>query len=360
MQIVRKLTVTGGVLLLASLLGGCETLKSWGVISDDPVEERAERLRVPPDLATDRINDSMALPRQEEATYSAYAAAQASGVLPDPQEGIKVHKAAGQRWLEVAAPPEQVWDWVLGYLKSRGVEVEAKSAQLGVIQTDWLLHAAPVTRGVFAPQVQDPDDARVADSYRFRLDRGVEEGTTEVYVSHRRMARQEDDEQGWQLRSADVFYEAEMLRGLMLYLGVQEPFSIQRVAQAEAAERLARLERTGAGQPVLVLPGNFYEGWRRVGLALDRLGFSLEDRDRVEGDYYVRYDPAAERGESEEGFLESLAFWRDGDADSLQSYVVHVEGEGGQTRVTVRNEAGEPATVDTAAQILGLLEQQLR
>lgn len=109
----------------------------------------------------------------------------------------------------------------------------------------------------------------------------------------------------------------------------------------------------------LLLPVSLYEAWRRVGLAADRLGFTLEDRNRAAGQYFVRYDPRADKAKREKGFLESLAFWRS-DPDQLALYIIQLTQDGQQTAVTVTDEDGAAAPEAVAERILTLLHEQLR
>lgn len=353
---MRRVSLTALLLLGgAVVLSGCtNTLRSLGIGKDDPAAEEAERLRLPPDLNAPGINDSMAVPRSAR-----YSELQRGGLLADAGSNIKVQRAGGQRWLTIQAAPEQVWQWLQGYLKENGVAVARQEPRLGVIETEPLLHGAAVPRGVFAPRIKEPDAARVADVYLFRLEPGQQNGATEVYVAHRRSAASGDgDDTRWSLRPADPFLEAEMLRGFMVYLGMQQPDDLRRVAAAENDQPQASLEQAD-GRAELVLPDSFYDAWRRVGLAIDRLGFTVEDRNRAEGQYFIRYDPEAEQAKREKGFLESLAFWRD-EPDRLSLYLIQLEQTDGRTMVRVANEAGEPAPADVAERILALLYEQLR
>ncbi|WP_193222165.1 outer membrane protein assembly factor BamC [Alkalilimnicola sp. S0819] len=365
---MAKWSALGGVLVMAVALSGCGTVRdlgrSVGIGSKDPQAERVERLKLPPDLSSERVRDALPVEQSEPASYAEYAQGLRRDVLPEPGGQIRVRKAGGLRWLEVDAPVGRVWGWVENYLEAQGVDVARRDPQLGVLQTDWLLSGSPLPRGVFGPRVADEVDARIADAYQFRLERGVDADSTEVYVAHRRVARDEDagdDEGNWRLRQSDAYLEAEMLRGLMLHLGYEQLASVQAVARASGeSERLASLEQTAQGRPQLVLPEPFFRGWRRVGLALDRLGFNLVDRDRAEGRYYVRYDLRAEQGQPEKGLFDSLAFWRDEAPDSLQTYVIHVADAGRRSLVSVETEDGQPVPAEPAARVLGLLEEQLR
>jgi len=107
----------------------------------------------------------------------------------------------------------------------------------------------------------------------------------------------------------------------------------------------------------------FDRAWRRVGLALDRIGFTVEDRDRAQGLYYVRYvDPDADNRSPNKGFLSRLAFWRSDDkpAQAGSEYRLRVEGQGDASRVSVLSREGGVDNSDTARRMLGLLQQQLR
>lgn len=109
----------------------------------------------------------------------------------------------------------------------------------------------------------------------------------------------------------------------------------------------------------LVVPFSLYDTWRRVGLAVDRLGFTLEDRNRAAGQYFVRYDPRADGSKPKKGFLQSLAFWRR-DPDQLALYIIQLTQDGRQTAITVTDEDGAAAPPEVAERILTLLHEQLR
>jgi outer membrane protein assembly factor BamC len=68
------------------------------------------------------------------------------------------------------------------------------------------------------------------------------------------------------------------------------------VAQANIPNTSAKAENI-AGQTSIVLNEGFDIAWRRVGLALDRTGFTVEDRDRRTGTYFVRFVETADGSE---------------------------------------------------------------
>ena len=353
-------TVPVRVICLLGLLSlaGCQPLRDIGVLPEpDPMDARAERLRLPPDLAVAGERDLMAIPDGQPKSARQIEQA-ATVVAPAPAPGMAVHKAGGQRWLQIALPPERAWQLVKDYLAKGGLAIARENPTLGILQTDWIGHATALPRGVFTPATKDLGDAQVADHYQIRIERGERADTSEVFVAHRRMAR--NGHGGWQPRPADPFLEAELLRGLMLLAGAQPAEAASTLAGGEAAAPAAALDRAGDGQLQLLVRSSGAEAWRRVGIAIDRLGFTVEDRDRARGRYFIRYDPQADSDRQDPGVLGALAFWRDEEPDSLQPYVIVLDPAGGRTRVVVVRPDGEPAPDEVAERILALLAEQLR
>lgn len=192
----------------------------------------------------------------------------------------------------------------------------------------------------------------------------------EIYISHRGMMEiyptEAKDSTIWQPRPADPELEAEMLRRLMIRLGADEARvqAALATATAPAAER-AKVAATVDGQTNLLVDEPFDRAWRRVGLALDRIGFTVEDRDRAQGLYFVRYvDPEADNSSKQdgEGLLSKLAFWRSSDKVAVGGgeYRLRVQGQGDGSVVSVLTREGGADKSDTARRMLGLLQQELR
>jgi outer membrane protein assembly factor BamC len=204
------------------------------------------------------------------------------------------------------------------------------------------------------------------DKFRTRIEPGKEGGTVEIYISHRGMMEiyptEAKDSTIWQPRPADPELEAEMLRRLMVRLGADEARAQAALVSPPAAEK-ATIASLAEGQVGLSMQEPFDRAWRRVGLALDRIGFTVEDRDRTQGLYFVRYvDPEAESEGEGGGFLSKLAFWRSDDKPAApgSEYRLRVQGEGELSSVTVLTREGGVDGSPTARRILGLLHQELR
>ncbi len=212
------------------------------------------------------------------------------------------------------------------------------------------------------------------DKFRTRLERGTVPETTEVYVSHRgaeevstgKVSRALDDTGSeevyvWQMRPSDPELEAEMLNRLVIALGVQQETATKLVAQAPERPARARLVSDGEGAKVLDVQDNFSRAWRRTGLALDRVGFTVEDRDRSRGLFYVRYlDTDRADAGAEKGFFSALKFWGDDEKAAAGEYLVSLIGKQATTQIVILDVDGKRETSETADRILSLLHEQLK
>jgi outer membrane protein assembly factor BamC len=202
------------------------------------------------------------------------------------------------------------------------------------------------------------------DKFRTRLERNAA-GETEIYVSHRGMEEvitgkegpnKQGDSSVWQNRPADPELEAEFLRRLMVKLGVSQEQSRSIIASA-APKSVARVTSVN-GAPAIQIDESFDRAWRRVGLALDRTGFTVEDRDRAQGTYFVRYvDPTTDK--KEPGFLSKLF---SGSAPAIPpiKYRVQVKGQGEGTVVSVLNAQGAAEASANAQRIVQVIADDLR
>ena len=341
------------IALLALALAGCSIFQK----DPTPEEARVQRLIVPPDLVLEEDEAAFAIPDEPgTATASSLAGGTDRPVLAGAA-GVRVRRAGGERWLEVDAVAGRVYDWVERFLTQSGAGISRRVPELGILQSVWLMNAQPLSGGVFSPVVERPEDAEVADQYLIRLEEGDAPGTTAVYVSHRRAVREAG---GWELEGSDPFLTAEFQRALMLHLGVDRRRAQREIAEGASAAVSSQVERAADGEPVLRLEESFLPAWQRVGVALDRAGFTVVDRNRSARRYFVRYDRRADEAPDEGGALSALAFWRSDEEDSVVRYRIDLDESEGVTWVQVRTEDGEPAEEEVAERLLGLVQQQLR
>jgi outer membrane protein assembly factor BamC len=361
--------------LAAVLLTACSSVAQR--LPDKKVEYRKATslppLEVPPDLASPTTRDDMAIPGEGATTFSAYQGreeraspgAQAA-VLPEP-EGIRLARDGDTRWLVVQAEPDALWPKLREFWLQEGLLIAQEDPRAGILETDWAENRADIKEGpirnVLGKVMDFAYSAATRDKFRMRLERGARPGTTEVYISHRGVEEvvKGEDQVIWQPRDPDPELEAVMLSRLMVFLGTEREKAERALAAREAAAQAqALMVRDAQGFAALELAETFSRAWRRVGLALDRVGFTVQDRDRSAGVYYVRYnDPLKEQ--QGQGILDKLKFWGGDEPPSEDLYQVAVsKREGGGSRVVVLDRDGERDASPTAQRILNLLQEQLQ
>jgi len=334
-------------------------------------------LDVPPDLTAPARDDRYQVPGAAGGTtLSGYQAGRSQQPLPGTTavlpsvEGMRVERAGDQRWLVVNEPPDKLWPLVKTFWQENGLLIAREIPEAGVVETEWAENRAKIPdswiRRTLGSLLEPLHSSGERDKYRTRLERAPG-GGTEIYISHRGLAEvyvSEDRTQtAWQPRPSDPGLEAEFLRRLMVRLGAPEGEARARVANAQPAAQRATLKKGLDGAELLEVLEPFDRAWRRVGLALDRVGFTVEDRDRQKGVYFVRYaDPQAElAGKKDEGLLARLAFWRDGKPKvKAEQYRVSVTAADDSSRVRVLDSSGAAEKSPTASRILALLHEQLK
>jgi outer membrane protein assembly factor BamC len=381
-----KLRLSAALALAAAFLAAC----SGNILPESKKIEyksvgKLPTLEVPPDLTQPTRDERYAVPDinpKSSATYSEYAGERTGAtttttsptVLPSVEK-IRIERAGTQRWLVVSGSPDKLWPTIKEYWQESGFIVDIETPEAGVMETDWAENRAKLPQDIVRQALGKVFDSLYStaerDKFRTRLEPGAEPGTTEIYISHRGMyevyVNEGKTETRWQPRPADPELEAEMLRRLMVRLGMEESRAKTLVA-SEAKQERAKLTRAADGAGTLTLQEPFDRAWRRIGLALDRVGFTVEDRDRAQGLYFVRYiDPEADnrkKGE-DKGWLAklnptNLFKSNKSEVDPKAQYRIHVVGSGDDSSVRVLTREGGVDNSDTSRKILGLLYDQLK
>ncbi len=373
----NRTTKTVALTAIALSLAGCTT-----IFESDKVDYRgakkAANLEVPPDLTALQRDNRYAVPDGKGvATASGFqqqmgaqgAMAPVGGSLqpigPVSTDAVSVQRNGDQRWLVVQQTPEQLWPQLRQFWENQGFAIETELATTGTMETNWVENRSKIPQDFIRNALGRVFDRAYStgerDKFRTRLER-LPDGSTEIWISHRGA---EEVLQGaqkettiWTVRPNDPGLEAQFLGRLVAQLtGVKETKPAETmVANAPVAPQQATL----VGNAVELNEG-FDRAWRRVGLALDRVGFTVEDRDRVQGVYFVRYvDPDAA---NKDGFFKKLfTFGADDKAKEAQRYRVIVKAEQGAStsQVSVQTNDGKLETGETGAKILKLLADELK
>jgi outer membrane protein assembly factor BamC len=294
---------------------------------------------------------------QPAAASSATTAASAVG-------DVRIERAGNQRWLVIDRPADALWGPVRDFWQENGFRLELDQQALGIMETDWAENRGKIPqdfiRNTIGKVFENLYSTGERDKFRTRLERNAA-GGTEIYISHRGMVEvynsAQKDQTVWQPRPADAELETEFLRRLMVKLGVTEAQS-KAVAAAAPVQQVARLT-TVDNQPVVQLDDGFDRAWRRVGLSLDRTGFTVEDRNRADGVYFVRYVGTTAADADKPGFFGRL-FGSQKATSETEKYRVQVRSSGSTSSISVLDAAGRPTSSANAQRILQLLADDLK
>jgi outer membrane protein assembly factor BamC len=371
----HRIVLTG----LAVILAGCSTL--MGSVSDDGIDYKStvkqQSLEIPPDLTTPATNRAMdvADPANQANTYSAYLDQQLSSgqqtegsrALPE-QSGIRYEHEGPNAWLVLKGTKEQIWPRIREFWLKTGFVLVEDKPELGIMETEWAENRANIPKGTIRNLLSKVFAAAYTsgtrDKFRVRVEEVPEKETLELFITHRGMVERvvggdlSSEGSVWEVRPSDPDLEATMLKRLMVQLGVPKSQASSVLASAEKQQANAQLQMDGERASVVLLK-DFSRAWRLVGLALDRVSFTVVDRNRSKGIYYVKYsDP--DRTNKDSGILSKLKFWSDKKPGEEESYQVTLLDENESVRVVVNNANGEPETSSTGERILKLLFEQLK
>ena len=321
-------------------------------------------LEVPPDLSQLSRESRYALPG---GTVSAAGMEQerrtATGITaPAKIADVRVERSGTQRWLVVQRPADKVWPTVREFWLENGFIYTTEQASIGLLETEWAENRAKLPQDLIRRTLGKILDSVYStgerDKYRTRVE-ALSQDSTEISITHRGMAEVYNDGTKtttvWQARPSDPSLEAEFLRRLMIKLGSTAEQATQAVDVPQAA--VATLVSVNDKQQVIVYVESFDVAWRRVGVALDRTGFTVEDRDRNQGLYFVRY---VEKPDPEKQGFFSRMFNRTPESEGPVRYRILLTREGTGSRISVLNSQGDVDTSAASQRILKLLIDELK
>ena len=358
---------TSAVCVIALLLNACSS-----VLDSDKVNYRTDGaakivpLDIPPDLSQLARDTRYAVPggivtasSMTNRNNSSAIASTAAKYVND----VRIERDGKQRWLVVNRSAEEIWPIVHGFWRENGFEYVIDQQQLGLLETEWAENRAKIPQDFIRRTLGKVLDGLYSsgerDKFRTRLERN-NNGGVDIFITHRGMREDYSDQIKsttiWQPRPSDSEVEAEFLSRLMVKLGISETQAKSSVASQQAQiASTSGLSNLDANK--LAISDSFDIAWRRVGVALDRTGFTVEDRDRAQGIYFVRYvDPSTKE---EKGFFNNLFSSSKADAGPL-TYRISVRSFSGKSEVTVQNTAGQQDNSTIAQRILKLLGDDLR
>ncbi len=372
--------LAAGLACLA-LVAGCSTVEN--LLSGDKVDykstatNRSSGLEIPPDLTQlsresryQQPNGSISASTFRATTTAAALSTTpaAATVAPQSVGAFRIERLGNERWLSTTLAPEDVFPLIRTFWKDNGFNLVQDRAEAGVLETDWAENRARLPNDIIRNTIGKVLDSAFStgelDKYRTRVERTAT--GSDIYITHRGMVEvymgDRKESTVWQPRPAEPQLEATFLTRLMVKLGAKDDTAKAIVAAAGATPTAPARARAldGRPTPTLQVDDGFDRAWRRVGIALDRSGFTVEDRDRAQGLYFVRYVDPKFAGREEPNIFSRLFSGRSKDDTGLAKYRVKVTAEGNVSTVAVLDSQGKPEGTENGKRIVALLLEDLR
>jgi len=371
---VFKVTVLAAVVAGMVLLSGCSTMND--MLKGDKIDYKSAgkagpSLDVPPDL-TQLTRETRYVVPGTAVSANAFQVGQGAQALPVAALAVgdvRIERSGSQRWLVVNRPADKLWGPIRDFWLESGFLLTLDQENLGIMETDFAENRAKLPQDFIRETLGKVFESLFStgerDKFRTRLERNAA-GGTEIFVSHRGLVEvvvggstgrnTTGDGTVWQPVPPNPELEAEFLRRLMIKLGVAQEQS--KVLVAAGTPRTTSNVASVNGVPVVQMQEGFDRAWRRVGLTLDRTGFTVEDRDRAQGTYFVRYvDVTSDR--KEPGFLSKL-FSAAAPTVAPIKYRITLKSQGEATTVSVLNAQGAPESSVNAQRIVKVIADDLK
>ena len=349
---MSKLFLSKFLIILCSallLLNGCaDSPKYKGIYENDKSKLEPAQLMVPPDLSEPVANDNMAIPAVDSGlTFSAFA-----GDTKDTSDldiknrlhNVSMERDGALRWLKIRMPVADIWKDVQDFFTALGFEIKRADKKLGVIETNWVENRASIPTNWFARMISKLYSSGLMDKYRVRIEPAGNDEVL-VFIAHQGLKEEGGTVNGssqyvetwWESRESDPELEYEMLQRLLLYVGTDEK-SVEKLAGTAKATHRSRIIEKDNGK-LLEVDENFARTWRRVGLALDRMGLLVEDRNRSAGLYYVKLTSEFRDQVLDKGWFANLFSGKNNVLE--QQYLINVSEQDQKSLVRVYQQTGE-------------------
>jgi len=346
--------------LILGVLAACSTVMDMDKINyKSEVTEKPVPLDIPPDLTQLNRDSRYSMPTGS-VTASSINNKPAVGI---PTAAKQVNEARierdGQlRWISINKTPEEIWPLVRSFWIDNGFTYSVEQQELGILETEWAENRAKLPQGMIGKLLKSMSDTGLRDKFRTRIER-TKAGGVEIYISHRGISEEYTDiinkRTAWKPRPTEPELEIEFMNRLMVKLGVALKIETAEAAPVQTTTTKATLV-TVDGVPNIAISDSFDVAWRRIGLALDRTGFTVEDRDRVQGTYFVRF---VDTSPDERGFFARMFSKSKAEAGPVK-YRLKILGVESKTLVSIQNATGQSENSPSTQRIMKLLVDDLK
>jgi len=352
------------ILLFSLVLVSCSTSDEKAVYENIAKEKP---LVVPPDIEMPKQNSALVVPEiaPQSSTYKIYSQKKSNGtsdLLNARTTGIRLVRDGAIRWLEIDAKPKDIWLKTIDFFEQTGFKIKVKEPKVGIIETDWLENRADIPANWLSSMLSRLYSTGVMDKYRVRLE-SDKSGKTLMFLTHQGAKEKsiendsEETEVFWVPRDSDPELEAEMLQRFLVFLGNDES-EIKKVFKTAKIEKRTKLVEVSGKGHLLIVKENYSRTWRRTGLAIDRLGFTVEDRNRSAGIYYIKVSAKfIESEKKDEGFFSNLFSAKQED---ITQFIISLEDKKNETHIRVLTRQGDDNKSPLQKRILEKLDKLLK
>ena len=401
-----RLTKRFAVMLMAGgLVAGCGTSSPTKIDYKSDSKSKQVSLAVPPNMIDETADQRSLPPQGGETSLSTLQQVQAQAPAANtltvvPQvTGMHIQRDGTESWLVIDnKAPDQAWAPIRRFWQEQGFLLVVDQRDKGVMETDWNETHASINEGLIRDTLSKAMGNSYVSSernkYRTRLETAPNGGTY-VFISQKGMREAitgtNSESTKWEAKPNDPGLEQEYLKRLMAALALADSRTTQSAqlspagtqtapnaatagAKSAAAATAAQNVALSAQQPMpddaanttaaqfssteLTLSEPYDRAWLRVGLALDRSNFTVDDRDASRGLYFVRYVDPKDLSSAEQGFWSQVFHGKK--EKVAKQYLVNVRAvTPDQTRVAVVDDKGSIDQSPQAKQIMGLMVDQL-
>ena len=312
---------------------------------------------MPPDLSSPSVTDNLALPNiSGGSTYSAFTNTENSGdeITSASPIGVKVIRDGAVQWLEVNSNAEQLWPQLKAFFSKVGFKIKRENKALGIIETNFLENRLELPSNWLSKLLSKISSTGLRDKYRARLEKTTDPKVTRVFITHQGLKEHAFEELNsiklwWESRPSDPELEAEMYQRFLIFRDVSKDDAIKLVNTIAAKDRTKIIEKDEV--QMLQVGEGFARTWRRVGIALDRIGLLIDDRNRSEGLFYPSItDDFRAKTQEDDSWLASLF---SSDKVKLKDrYLLSVSDEKDLTLISILETTGAKANADFVKQLL--------
>ncbi|MEX3592892.1 MAG: outer membrane protein assembly factor BamC [Burkholderia sp.] len=383
------------VLVTGVFVAGCNSTSTTKIDYKRDSRVKEVSIAVPPNMMDETIDQSSLPPVNGVTSLSSLQKPQQvaphsdTGVVP-VTPGMHLQRDGTESWLVIDdQAPAAVWPQIRRFWQEQGFLLVIDQREKSVMETDWNETYPSVNQGlirsVITKAMGNSYVTAERNKYRTRLDTAPNGGTY-VFISQKGMREAltgpHNDSSKWETRPNNPVLETEYLKRMMAVLAQNDARAKASGTTAAVAAPANTKKGGGAAQKAansaalvhssshfvsgnvpdvsseLTLSEPYDRSWLRVGLALNRANFTVDDLDRTKGLYYVSYvDPKA-LIETESGFWTQL--FQGKKEKTAKQYLVNVKAlTQDQTRVAIVDASGNVDSTSPARQIMALLANHL-